>query len=399
MLFRYALRSMRKYLLGNALTVMQLAAVLCMTAFMISSVSLRLARWAPFRDEFSGSGRLVVFTSFAHNGDLTGNFSMVNTNADMSALLGTEVKALGTHMCSADIKDGLDGIVLRSADRELINRYSPELKAGEWFKGSGLCAAVTEGCGYSLGDRIVIGCDTREDGRRELTAEVTAVISGKAKLAGFAGENDGPQAETFELFYRCPEEDSGTRGVVLLDDSALPEDMVRAYAGAVLLSYPEGADEEQITELLRGAGSVFSISMPALEEASRSYLALRVRDLLPLTVILCVMALVSSISTAALSTRQQLRDYAVLSLCGLRKGRCVVIGLMQNAVCLCLAGAVSAAGAALIRAHWPESLYLHLDVLLLAGEAAIGALFLLVSLAAPALMIGRSRIQDVLGSE
>ena len=398
MLFRYAVKSLKRYAFMNLLTVVQLVAALTVTAFMVSSVSLRLSRYEPFRREFTGTGRLAVFSSFAHNGDLTGKFTMVNTDKDMSELLGTDVKVIGTHMCSADIRNS-DGLKILSADRELIDRYTPPVAAGKWFEGDGICAAVTEGSSYSIGDKIAIEYTASDGAEKQLEARVTAVIKADAKIAGLSGDNDYAQKDTFELFYRSVKDDIGSKGVVLLDESTLPDDLERAYTGSVLLSYSENADEEHITKALYAAGSLYSVSMAAVNKASRGYLLIRLYELVPIIAVLCIMAFVGSISTAALSTRRQLADYAVFTLCGLKKRNCGLIGLIQSIITLAASGVLTAVVTAVIGRIYLNRFYLHTDLFLLTGEAVIAVLFIAVSLAVPTLMIGKSDVRELLKYE
>ena len=110
------------------------------------------------------------------------------------------------------------------------------------------------------------------------------------------------------------------------------------------------------------------------------------------------MALIGSISTSALSTREQLRDYAVFSLCGLKKNSCILIGLMQSFICSVLAGIVSAAAMLILRAAVPERFYLSPGLQMISGVGMIALLFVIVSLTVPALMIGKYSVKDQLNS-
>ncbi|SDB04924.1 hypothetical protein SAMN02910317_00168 [Ruminococcaceae bacterium FB2012] len=138
--------------------------------------------------------------------------------------------------------------------------------------------------------------------------------------------------------------------------------------------------------------------MTELDRASKNYLSQQIYELLPLIIILLIMSLIGSISTSALSTREQLRDYAVFSLCGLKKNRCILIGLMQSLICSVLAGIVSAAAMLILKAAAPERFYLSPDLLMISGVGAAALLFVIVSLTVPALMIGRYSIKDQLKS-
>ena len=396
MLFKYAAKSFKRYLFQNLLTVIELTAALIMTALMLSSLSLRLSRYTPFINEFEGSGILAVFDTFAYNGELTGEFTPINTDNELSYALGSDVKALGIHFCNAYVKDKESEYIINSADSELLRRYQPKLKEGEWFKEKGFTASVSAGSGYFLGDKITITYFTADNEQKELEVKVTSVIKEEEKLAGFSGENDKQQKDTFELFYR--EAESDDKKLILLDESTLPYDMVRAYTGTVLVSFKGEADEETITKALHDSGCIYSVSLGNVKKESRKYLYIRIYELLPLIIILCIMAFTGSISTAALSTRQQIRDYGIFILCGLKKQKCIVIGLIESLISLFIAAILSVIILVFIKTSYPERFYVTPDTFTISGGFMIAAVFLAVSLAVPLIMIRKSDVKDIISA-
>lgn len=398
MLFKYALRSFRRYAFQNLLTILQLSAALTMTVFMISAVSLRLNRFEPFEDYFAGDGCLAVYSSWAHSGDLSGDFKPISSSRDMSEYLSAEAETLGAHISDAEVKGSELRLRVVSLDEEVTARYAPPLAAGKWFRGSGVEAAVTEGCGYSVGDTVELEYFHADGSTATLKAAVTSLLKKDARVPGQFGANDGPQANTFELFYSTAE-DERNDGFVLLRESDLSGDMFRPYFGTVLISFknsPTEAQREEYRRLLAESGSSFTLDNDQLMSQSRRYLSERIYELLPLIVILGIMAFVGSISTSALSTRQQLRDSAVFALCGLPFGRSVVIGAIQSLMCLAVSGAVSAAAVATLRQLYPDRLYALPDARVLWGTGAIALMFMAVSLIMPVIILYRSSVRELL---
>ena len=397
MLFKYALISLRRYKIQNLLTVLQLAAALTMTAFMTSAVSLRLSRYDPFREQFTSNGRLAVISSFAYSGDLSGEYTMINSSEDMSQALGAEVEVLGDHLCDAYVSGRENEFTVLSADDKVIDSYTPLLSAGEWFCGEGICAAVSENSGYDVGDKLRLQYITADETTKELEVTVTALVRHDGRLAGLAGENDGDRKDTFELFYSGIED--GSKSIIQLRESDMPNDMTRGCTGAVLISYQSTADEQMLNDRLRQCGIVYSISMSELDKASRRYLSEQIYELLPLIVIILIMALISSISTSALSTREQLHDYAVFSLCGSKKSSCILIGLIQSCLCIAAAGLASAAALFVLHITSPERFYLNGGLLTISGIGAAALLYLIVSLIVPVMMITGYSVKEQLKSQ
>ena len=395
MLIKYAARSFIRYLLQNMLTVLQLSSVFIITAFMLSSLSLRLSRYLPFHEEFEGSGRLAVFSSFAYSGKLTGEYSMINSSNDFKQMLGFDVTSLGIHFCDAYIKGGENEFIVRSADSELLKRYEPALKEGEWLSKKSLCAAVSANSGYSVGDRLTLFYCTSDGQEKELEITVACVIKENEKLAGLTGENDGQQANTFELFFKSAESDDSKK-LILLDESLLPDDMARAYTGTVVLSYKEASDESRITKLLSDSGCIYSISMNTVRSESRKYLYIHTYELLPLMIIILIMALTSSISTSALSTRQQLNDHSIFILCGMRKEKCMIFSLIESIICLFLAFVIFLLLSSLITYFSPDRFYLCFDLFTFLGIFIISLIFISFSLTVPFLMISKTDIKTML---
>ena len=77
---------------------------------------------------------------------------------------------------------------------------------------------------------------------------------------------------------------------------------------------------------------------------SIEYMSSEIYNLLPIIIVILIMIFVSSISSTALSSYQQLREYAVYYIVGLRWSQCVYINLIKS----CLLSAVSAALSAVI---------------------------------------------------
>lgn len=396
MLFKYSLKSFRRYLFQNTLTTLQLSAALLIAAFMLSAVYLRLSRYLPFYEEFTSEGKLAVFTGFAYNGDLSSDYKAIDNSSDMSELLGIKVKTLGVHNCGAFIQGRENEIAVISVDDELIERYTPPLASGKWFEGERICAAVSADSGYSLGDSVRLKYYTSEGSEQTFSATITALIKEDAKIAGLSGENNGEQKDTFELFYQSSVKQDKS-SVLLLKQSDLPSSKQSAYTGTVLIT-GSGLETSDITEKLSKSGCIYSVSMRELDKASRRYLLLKLYELLPIILILCIMSFITSISTSALSSREQINDYAAFTLCGLEKNKCIIIGLIQSIICLCSALVICIAAASVLIRLYPERFYIEPNAFLLSGDAGIMLIYIIIATAVPAAMIGRTTVKDMLGS-
>ena len=92
------------------------------------------------------------------------------------------------------------------------------------------------------------------------------------------------------------------------------------YSGC-LITYPDSVTEEQLKadcQLLAGYGCAYSMTLSDLDENSKLYLYRHVYDMLPMIAVILVLAFVSSVSSAALTTRTRFKDYAVFCICGMR---------------------------------------------------------------------------------
>ena len=65
-LFKTAWNIFRKNIIMNLFTVLQMVAVLVMTAVMVSSICIRYQYYTPFEDYFESNGIFVKFDAYAN---------------------------------------------------------------------------------------------------------------------------------------------------------------------------------------------------------------------------------------------------------------------------------------------------------------------------------------------
>ena len=117
--------------------------------------------------------------------------------------------------------------------------------------------------------------------------------------------------------------------------------------------------------------------------------------MLPMIVVILVLAFVSSVSSAALTTRTRLKDYAVFCICGMRWKQSVQIELVRSMILSGVSLALSFAAVGVLAKHFGMSVVWSAASAV--SVAAIIVMFLLVSFAAPFFMIAKSTPKRLLG--
>ena len=283
-----------------------------------------------------------------------------------------------------------------SYDAEIIQRYQPKLKSGQWFSDSvnEIELVISENdYGWNVGDVVTLQVGAQET-MIPVAAKVVGVLEDGAEVFGMFRSCDQSYGDIYKLTYDSF--DFGAEGKPLLlfsyDAIAELEPMpIQSIYSTLLLSYPEGISSEtlkQDQQTLSKMGCAFSMRLPEMDKNSKQYLAQQLYELLPIVVVLLILVLVSSISSSALATRRRLRDYATFYLCGMQWKQCAAVNFCQAVIAAVAAGILALFG--LLPIKWTplsESFLILWNGYLIAVLGGMFLLYLLFSMLMPLMML------------
>ena len=343
-LFKYAIKNFKKEPVVNILTILQLTAVIVIVVIMTSSVLIRYRYYAPFKDILQSNG---IFCDFS----LPANYDEQKLQDPFKYIADDEIKNLIPYVedvvsCNFgpcwfvdENQFPLDfNFSSLFYDNHMIERYEPEIAQGRWLQTSTEadcieCIISENNHGLKVGDKVKIAFTAFEE--KDLFQEVLIVgmLTERTKIIGYQqnrGTMGNPDITTLYgggIFNA--EEDL----LILLSSDYLSEHttVIQGMFGPALITFKEGTSAEQIKQA-RTQLSDYNASFSDMNKNSRAYVFEQVKNLLPIIIVLVVMTVVSGVSSSALSTRRELKSFAVLYITGLRWKQCALISLLHSLI-------------------------------------------------------------------
>ena len=411
MLFRTALRNLKRNPLMNILSLLQLIAVLLIAGIMVSSLCIRYRTYSPFADILGSSGYYCTFTGDgANRGYGTGGRYFYNGSNELAEELGA-VSVVSAHSV---LKFGgmvlneeyISDVKLLSYDDEIIKRYRPELKEGRWLSlDSGEVEAVVSDStyGWKVGDVItlsVVSGNAADINQRLIDVRIVGMLDEGAEVYGL---NRPFTENTYRIMYRPYYPEREREPVILFSHSVLnsyDETIVQTISSSLITYDEAGFDKERAREGISKADGNYISYLKDMNEDSLSYLQEQLLQLLPIVTVLMILVLVSSVSISALSARRRLKDYAKYYVVGLQWNQCVLVNLLQSLVTA--AAAVIVAVTALLIVQYTalsETFMILWNGWLLLALVGIILLYLLFSMIMPILMLRSVSPKQLLTAE
>lgn len=414
MLLKTALRNLKRNPVMNIICLVQLVAVLLITAVMVSTMSVRYRTYNPVREILESNGIYCSYSSL--NGALKpGGFNIEDTiysTEELKNYSGADkVITIRTALAQPCAINGgeLDKLKYDTAfplfyDNELLTKYKPELKDGRWiFENSNeLEIVIPEGLyGAKIGDIFnfeIVQLHTS----RQIKARVVGILKEGAEILG--RERSRTEADdNYRIMYKPYYVKKGTeRNPLFLASAGAAQ---RLYPDVELLmdtvfylydNLSETETEQALRDVVR-LNSTYTIPLDKMNSNSKTYLKEQLLQLLPIAVVLLILVIVSAISVSAISARQRLGDYAKFYLLGLRWKQCAAVNFFQALIIAAAAVVVSAVFLAAAKlTQLSENIMIIINPQLALSVVTIILLYLVFSMIMPLLMIGAATPKQLL---
>ena len=411
MLFRTALRNLKRNPLMNILSLLQLIAVLLIAGIMVSSLCIRYRTYSPFADILGSSGYYCTFTGDgANRGYGTGGRYFYNGSNELAEELGA-VSVVSAHSV---LKFGgmvlneeyISDLKLLSYDDEIIKRYRPELKEGRWLSldSSEVEAVVSDSTyGWKVGDVItlsVVSGNAADINQRLIDVRIVGMLDEGTEVYGL---NRPFTENTYRIMYRPYYPEREREPVILFSHSVLnsyDETIVQTISSSLITYDEAGFDKERAREGISKADGNYISYLKDMNEDSLAYLQEQLLQLLPIVTVLMILVLVSSVSISALSARRRLKDYAKYYVVGLQWNQCVLVNLLQSLVTAAAAVIVTVTALLIVQyTALSETFMILWNGWLLLALVGIILLYLLFSMIMPILMLRSVSPKQLLTAE
>ena len=412
MLFKTALKNLKKSPLMNIICLLQLTAVFIIAAVMVSTMSVRYQTYTPLKKILSGHG---IFSTYHH---MLFGAIQPGGNFNVDAIFSTE------ELCGYVNAD--DAVVIRAQtmgmpdvntvamtyfyDDELLRRWDPGIKRGRWPSADAdvLEIVINEGAyGLDVGDEAEFILHTYHNPvAPQLKVKVVGVLKDDANILGERGYGDYGDP-IYRNLYRSLDTltDGSSMNFFCASHSALQKHCPtnEVHIIAAFYTYGDDVSDEEITAAMQTSGrmnSSWNLRLESLNQNSKAYLRDELMKLLPIVVILLILTTVSSISTSAISARRRLKDYAKYYVIGLRWRQCALVNFFQALTVGLAAMLIACAGLLVISTTaLAETFFIIWNAPVILTLLGILAFYLVFSMIMPLLMLRSVTPKALLQSE
>lgn len=333
MLFKTALKNLKKSPIMNLICLIQLTAVFLIAAVMISTMSVRYQTYASMKYLLNERGiytdYMMSFGALKPGGDP--NTDAIFSVDELCEYIGAQRASVIRRqpMIAADN----DTAMANFYDDEMIRHWNPGIKRGRWLSTDAdeLEIVIPDGAfGLDVGDEAEVWLFQYHQEGPKVKVKVVGVLEDDAKILGWLSNRE-ISGDTYRFLYSSLADlDQNFIASYSVVNKLYPKAYELCITNAFFF-YDDATDEELKDAMKTSANmnGLLSLSLEDVNENSKEYLRAELMKLLPIVVILLILTLVSSISTSAISARRRLKDYARYYVIGLRWNQCAVVNLLQ----------------------------------------------------------------------
>lgn len=415
-LFKTALRNIKRDPVMNIIVFIQLVAVFWATMVMVSAISIRYRAYEPLKDIFASKGFYAKFGEMEGakkigSGVMEGQiFSVDELNSYINAdsvvcLKSAEVVTFREY---PNIK--VSAPTLMFYDNELIERCKPALKSGRWISPDSdtLEVVITDNnaFGWKLGDTLNLEI-AQSTTPRFIEVKVVGIVEDSAEVFGCSRSRE-ESGDTFRYLYNTHNSNNKDNlGKPTMISSS--EDLERLFSNvearidAVFFIYGRDYSDELIKEKSKMVGqfnAAVVLDLNDINIKSKIYLNEELLKLLPAVVILLVLVVISAVSVSSIAARKRLKDYAEYYVLGLRWKQCAAVSFFQALTSAAAALIVSAAAFFVISfTALSNVITIIIDMRSIFALLGVLLLYLAFSMIMPLIMLNSATPKELLQTE
>lgn len=336
MLFaKLAIKSLKKNCFMNTLVVLQLAAILTLTVYMISSATFRFNQYNMFGDLYENGGCIVDLNLGAQHGD-----EFIVTSEQLKNNLQNADEVLCQYTVMTEFFDENEKIntAICAYDSGIIERYSPILNEGIWLNKAKdddcLHAVITANNNdIHVGDILTMLSLSGE----EYDVEIVGVTSDKTKVPLYDATKQNYEAMLYTYSIGYEEIPLIMLNAKELEKISSLDGYYYAFSGAMIcynksITQSETEINDKYIASLNIMGGNGITDFDTIKEKSMSYIYSDIYKFAPIILCILVLTFVTTVCIIIISLYTQIRNYSIYCICGLQKQKCSLISLYSSLI-------------------------------------------------------------------
>lgn len=379
----------------NFLIAIQLAVVFALIIIMMSAFKDRTVYYSQFEEALSQNGICIMpeigQDNLKYEEDILSSFDKA------SAITGGKANLV---VIDSDIGTAKSGYI-NYYNEKVMKEVPPYLKEGKLPDADSEIpqCLVCDNFGYKVGDIVEI---TDWDGV-SFKIQISGIMSDYQNIYGTGGPSIYNYTGDYRDFYY--QLSSAMRDQPLFLSTEEIMNKVGSKGGynfysLIIINFPEGAySKEDIENMASELGFTYFYDTDMYYENSVQYVSQELYTLFPIALSILIITIFTAIITTVVATTQNLRSYAILYLCGATWKRCSIINFINYVIIVIF----TVFADALFFIIGKRTFLKKTVITVSAGDigicAIILALFLLLSLIVPLLVVKNKQPRDVLKTE
>lgn len=354
---RLAVREIKRHLTFSFIIIVLLSAIFFMFCIMTSVVSYRFTKYNVFKNQLTAKGEAIR----VQMGMLPENSKFIKKKSELSEVLHHVDSIQGMYQLSELTYHQYYKIMGWAYDDEMIRAYQPEMIEGEWlspdFEEEGILKAVVtaDARDVSVGDTLVI---TEPMYHLEMEVEIVGIAATDSEFIGcdagnaasgtindyFADtkglQNTGMYSPGINLDVQHPVlffvNDQLSRHPYF--DSvagANGQGIQRVMSGVLFITFADSITEDEIreNEAVLSNFSLYAMnSTEEIREKTLEFIFEQLYTLFPVAVGIALLVFTGIFSVEILSTKEQLHNYSIYYITGMRWKDCIKINLWHEII-------------------------------------------------------------------
>ena len=393
-MFGLGLKEFRRHIFTNLFIALQLAAVFFIVISIVSSIHSRTSLYSPVKELLGMDGAYA----------LKANYSSED-GQPLEDIVPEIDRYIGISRLAIADNSG-DKAVCYCYDNEALLLYDPPLAEGRWLDAdtAELECVVNYDSEYSVGDVITKEYQYYRDDDVTFTDPETKEI--RFKIVGRLAKD----APVFGLNSRTSKKDdhrslfdsytSKAMTMLLCPQSAAEGHGIGSYrTNHQLVIFKEGLSDEEITKAVKEINALtgFAIPLSELRANSERFVYEQLIRLAPILISIVILILVSTVAISALNAKMNMHTSAVYALLGCTMKGCSIIYLVSSLVTSIMAATLCGVLLNTLRIIGKlEETVIAFDGNTLLWCLVVWTLFLICSMTAPMIALGRATVKEQL---
>lgn len=352
MYFKFVFKELKNNWFMNVIIILQMIVVFICTMSTASIASYFYNYYNDFSSYYESKGDFYFFSNVVVDSVVMESSDTIETKLEKADIICT-YKPWAVYFDSNNEEIHINTMAY---DTEFIEAYEPELKEGRWInphRADGIVEAVIleNDYGLTVGTKIQMYDVYMQQPDNTLTVEIVGIIEDGTRIVGsVSGWKNIQDYRDIYTDYYFEEEGAPIllTSIYSINCAMEKEDnhsLQRSMGGIMFVVYDDDITLKEIAHNERTLGNIISDytkkSLSAIKENSLLSIKEKLYSILPIFICVFILVLITAMCSFAISVKKHMREYTILSICGMPWNKSSLICILKSIIMSIIALTIS----------------------------------------------------------